>query len=67
MLVLPAVSVADSCPNAVFRNGPTSRLPDCRAYEMVTPTYKEVSRQPVGFHGRRLGDVGAEHWGIRGL
>ncbi len=45
---LPAAVASESCPNAAFRVGASARLPDCRAYEQLTPVDKNGAEEP--FH-----------------
>jgi hypothetical protein len=37
-LILAPSAAMGACPNEAFRSGPSAQLPDCRAYELVTPS-----------------------------
>jgi len=50
----PTASAIDTCPNVVFRTGPSAKLPECRAYELVSPSF--TGGKPPTFEGF-LGDL----------
>jgi hypothetical protein len=61
MLTMAAGSArAETCPNEALRAGPSANLPNCRAYEQISPT--DTGGQSViktGFPSRATADGGA--------
>jgi hypothetical protein len=57
----PTGEPADTCPNAAYRVGPSTGLPDCRAYEMVSPVEKDGGN----IAGDAFGQTFAPEWGDR--
>jgi hypothetical protein len=49
--VAAAVEAQAACPNKAFRIGPSASLPDCRAYEQVTPVEKEGTQELFEYGG----------------
>jgi hypothetical protein len=48
-LLAAPVALAESCPNEAARSGPSLALPECRAYEQLTPMDKSGIVQDLNF------------------
>jgi hypothetical protein len=47
----PTIEPQPGCANEALRSGPSAHLPDCRAYEQVTPGDKEGAKELLNYGG----------------
>ncbi|HTA34323.1 MAG TPA: hypothetical protein VK721_12960, partial [Solirubrobacteraceae bacterium] len=73
LLSAPVALAEAPCPNEAFRTGYSARLPDCRAYERVSPPGVEPFYQTEGSAGnlvgpgiRALGEIGESEASLSG-